>query len=453
MPPQRFLCLLSTLSLGAGCVGDAPGGSTTPADAMEPGPRDPQPTMPLLQSIATGGFRAIAPYTNIGGRALMVRTLDGNTNLSISITGVSPTVMYTAHLHAAPCQFAGGGHYKIDPAVTTTVETNELWLKGTSTDGGVVTSLASFTHKARGDALSVVIHDPNSATPGAKMACADLVADEPERLDFAGNVAPFAAAMTIDQTITGTIAAVRTSGGTSFALSLAGLDPAALGYESHIHAQPCEVTAADGHYKLDPTVATTGTPAIDQPNELWLTVTAGAATATSTLQSGHSTRSDAQAIVLHRVTDNATVPPTAIKVACANLARMQEALALETSGAAAALPDAGGMALSGTASLTRKVSGVTEVSVTMTGLAPKTTYMAHVHDLPCSSTPPGGGHFKFDKAITEVIETNELWLTLVSDSQGDAGDLTWSANVADASAQSVVVHAGDGSRLACFDLR
>jgi hypothetical protein len=311
-----------------------------------------------------------------------------------------------------------------------------------SDDKGVLVASAAFSHVARGEALSVVVHDPVSS---AKIACADLLADEPAVMNLTGTLAPFAAATTTDQTITGALTAQRTAGGTSFALSLSGLDPAALGYVSHVHNEPCGVTDAGGHYELDPIVAVS-----DQSNELWLAVTAGGPTASSSLASGHTIRTDAQAVVLHRQADN-LVPPTMLKVACTNIVRTEPTLPFATTGTATAIP-VGSLDVYGTATLTRKLSGVTEVALTITGLEPSSKFMAHVHDQPCSADPPGGGHYKFDKTITDSVETNELWLTVDADTSGTAGALTWSANLAEADAQSVVVHSGDGGRIACFDL-
>ncbi len=38
--------------------------------------------------------------------------------------------------------------------------------------------------------------------------------------------------------------------------------------------------------------------------------------------------------------------------------------------------------------------GVTKVVVRVRGLDPDTTYPAHVHNQPCSATPPGGSHYQ-----------------------------------------------------------
>ena len=442
----RWLILVLILALTPACivgVGDPPvgddDGSGSGSGTMQP----PQPTTPLIDSLANGVFKPIAPYTNIAGQALLVRKLDGSTDVSVALTGVGQNVMYTAHVHAAPCQFAGGGHYKIDPAVVDVLETNELWIKGKSNPTGVLATDASFTHLARGEALSVVLHDPMG---GAKMACADLISDDVASQDFQGTIAPFAAAAANDQTTTGTIAVKRTATGTSFTLMLSGLDKAAPAYGSHIHAEPCEVATGGGHYKIDPTVVDTL-----ETNEIWLPITgyATAGTATATVNVPFGARTDAQSIVVHRTV--ATTPPTTPKVACANLKRMTPKMPLETTGAAITLAGANGAPLTGTAIMTRKLTGVTEVAVVMTGLTPDTQYQAHVHNAPCA-VENGGGHYKFDRTITEALASNEMWFDMTADAKGAAHDSMWVAKTAAADAQSLVVHS-EMSRIACFDLQ
>lgn len=418
------------------CTG---GNLGSPPEDAEAG-TDPQPTNVVLHSVAGGAFKAMAPYTGIAGRALMVRRLDGKSELSIELTGTMPSVMYTAHLHAAPCQYAGGGHYKIDPAVADVIETNELWLRGTSSPTGVLMSEGSWSHATRGEALSIVLHDPAG---GAKMACADLLENNVETVELAGTVTPFAQATGIDMTITGMTQATRTSGGTTFTVNLSGLERSSV-YESHIHAEPCAVTAAGGHYKLDPTVVAT-VPA----NELWPAVRSSAAGASmSTLQTPHVIRTDAQSFVVHRVISDTNKP----KVACAELARTTSRSSLQTSGNAIPLAAAGGLSLTGSAIMTRKLTGVTEVALVMTGLTPHTKYAAHVHDRSCA-VENGGGHFKFDPTIMEALPENELWFELATDAEGTAHDSTWVSKLAGASAASLVVHAPDNARLACFDLQ
>jgi hypothetical protein len=268
--------------------------------------------------------------------------------LSFAATGLTPSTLYTAHLHAAPCRFQGGGHYKIDPLVADVAEANELWVRGTSSAAGALLAEGSFAHVTRGEALSIVVHDPMG---GAKVACADLVEDEVATLELSGTLAPFAAAATADMMVRGSIKITRTAIGTSFTLDLAGLDPAAVGYGTHIHAEPCAVATGGGHYKLDPTVV----DAIET-NELWLSVTNYAAgIALSNLDSTHVTRADAQSIVLHRTITDVNKP----KIACADLTRRTAGLPLESSGGATELPAAAGMSIGGTALMRRKLTGVT----------------------------------------------------------------------------------------------
>jgi hypothetical protein len=423
-------------------VGDAPEGDDVGSGSDEPGPA--QPNTPTIDSVANGVFKPIAPYVNIAGQALLVRKLDGKTDLSMALTGVGQNVLYTAHLHAAPCQYgAGGGHYKIDPAVADVIETNELWIKGKSSPTGVLAADASFDHMARGEALSVVIHDPMG---GAKMACADLISDDVASQDFEGTVAPFAAAGPTDQLTKGSITVKRNATSTSFTLSLTGLDQAAIAYATHIHNQPCEVITGGGHYKLDTSVIDT-----IEANEIWVPVTdyATAGTSTATITVPHSTRTDAQSIVLHRTIT--VTPPNVPKVACANLKRMTPKMPLENTGSAIALPGANGASITGTAIMTRKLTGVTEVAVVMTGLTPSAKYQAHVHNTPCS-VENGGGHYKFDRAVAEVIAGNEMWFDLVADSKGAAHDSMWVNKVAAADAMSLVVHS-EAARIACFNLQ
>src|SRR5262249_34149406 len=130
--------------------------------------------------------------------------------------------------------------------------------------------------------------------------------------------------------------------------------------------------------------------------------------------------------------------------------RTTEKVALETHGTAIPLPAAAGMTLNGTASMTRKLTGVTEVVVAVFGLAPGMNYAAHVHNQPCSADS-GGSHYEIDKAAAAGPE-NEITLALVANAEGSASASTFTAHMVDADAESVVFHASDGSRLVCFDL-
>lgn len=122
-------------------------------------------------TFASGEFGPLTGYVDIGGDGYMARHFDGSTELYAAVYGLKANVAYTAHLHVAACAANAGGHYKIDPTVTTTMEANELWLHGTSSGAGLVFMRAVFPHRTRAEAQSIVVHDPAN---GAKMACADL---------------------------------------------------------------------------------------------------------------------------------------------------------------------------------------------------------------------------------------------------------------------------------------
>ena len=132
---------------------------------------------PAPMVIMTGTFEALpdGALLNLTGTAEIVRRNGGGTELSVSLSGtLVATTVYPTHLHDRPCDDdAGGAHYKIDPNVSGTVESNELWpMIMTDAAGGTGTGMVtSATHIARGEAWSVVVHDPDT---NARLACAHL---------------------------------------------------------------------------------------------------------------------------------------------------------------------------------------------------------------------------------------------------------------------------------------
>lgn len=425
-------------TVGVGSVNQDPGDDDD--DGTDPGD-DPPPTDPVVRSILTGTFSPLAGYTGIGGRAQMVRWLDDTTSVDVQIRGLTPGLAYTAHVHASSCAYQGGGHYKIDPAVIDALPENELYIQMTATADGIGATEVSYDHLTRGEALAVVIHDPAN---GNKMACADLMPDDEGAVEATGTIAPFALAEAGDQNIGGSVTMMRDGTGTHVSLSLTGLTQA-LTYGAHIHAEPCEVTDGGGHYKMDPTV-------VDpiETNELWPAVTAidAGGAMSSTLDSAHRARYDAQSLVVHRVVDAATKP----KVACANLTRTSWPN-LATAGDAQTMASgtSAGLTITGSATMSRTLAGITQVTLNANGLAADTDYMAHVHNLPCS-VQDGGSHYKFDTAVADPVETNEIWLTLSTDASGAATDNVWVNHLARGEAQSIVIHDADKNRLACYDL-
>jgi hypothetical protein len=137
---------------------------------MVDGPQTTGFTIDELPTLSGGPFTALAPYQDIDGQAFMTRE-GGSTEVYLAVDGLKADLGYTAHVHVAPCAASGGGHYKIDPNVAMTAESNELWIRGRSSLAGTMFSQAQFAHRTRADAKSIVVHDPIN---GAKMACADL---------------------------------------------------------------------------------------------------------------------------------------------------------------------------------------------------------------------------------------------------------------------------------------
>ena len=102
------------------------------------------------------------------------------------------------------------------------------------------------------------------------------------------------------------------SGSTIVSLNVKGLTPGGT-YASHVHAQPCAVGAADGHYKHDPTGPAT------PPNEIWPGggpfVANGGGNASGQAVASFTAGPSAVSVVVH---DLSLVAP-ANKVACADL--------------------------------------------------------------------------------------------------------------------------------------
>jgi hypothetical protein len=431
---------------GAGAGGEAgssgAGGEAGSSGAGGEGGGDPSA---VLHSILRGTFAPLPSYSGqpLSGEALLYRTLDGSTLVSIQVLGLQATTLYPSHVHNQPCAVLAGAHYLLDPAAPA-AESNEIWLSVlTNADGISVSEKLVPTHVARGDALSVVVHDPAAAN--AKMMCADLTVGSDGELSARGTFAPFAAAEAGDQSISGTVELVRSSSGTKVTLAVTGLDPAA-NFDCHVHALPCGVTSAGGHYKLDPSNAATL-----ESNELWPELgdtSDGAANGITSF--AHRARLDAQSVVIHRESSGTTP-----KVACADLA-VDDYPDVTLQGTSVRLPAATPdyPELTATAQLVRGLDGTTRVQLAATGLMPNATYPAHVHNLPCA-VQSGGGHYLRDKGAP-ATESNELWLPLSANQQGAANAEVVAVHVASADARSIVIHDPDsepaGARLACIDL-
>lgn len=413
----------------------------TPAGyTIDPPPLADRP----IDALLAGRFGGYGDYRGITGRAQLVRHADGSTSVQLYADGLEAGVDYGVHVHALPCDISqGGGHYKIDPTVDDVIAENEIWPRFTTNDAGVGTATITVAHRARGDAQSVVIHDP--LADNTKMACADLRAPDDGSWSAAGTLAPFAYASEADGPIAGTATLEVTSAGTRVDLSVSGLRPDRA-YGAHLHDLPCHVADGGGHYKIVPTIADT-----EPDNELWPSVAPDAdGAATATLSSPHPVRASAQSIVIHRV-DGDESP----KVACATLVR-RDYPALETTGRGALLQEAidrGYAALTAEARLTRKLDGTTEGFIAVQGARPNQVYPVHLHAYSCA-VDVGGGHYKIDPAVPGPVPDNELWLDIRTDANGNGVQIGTLPVLARPEATAYVIHdaAEDGARIACIDL-
>ncbi len=96
----------------------------------------------------------------------------------------------------------------------------------------------------------------------------------------------------------------------------------------------------------------------------------------------------------------------------------------------------------GDAELTRSDGGTT-VSLSVTGLEPKTEYMAHLHTGGCDQADPGGPHFQFKKGGSEE-PPNEIHLEFTSNAAGEGeGEASSKREVPLGEAGSVVIHTAE----------
>ncbi len=417
-------------------MGDAGDGSAPETD----GGSEAMPA--ALLSIQTGVFELVGEPGDAGtaeasGVAQLLRTEAGDTIVQIQVTGLSPETQYGSHLHALPCDVnVGGGHYLIDPEADPGAA-NEIWPAFTTDAEGIGHGRATAVgHVVRGDAQSVVVHSP----AGDKLLCADLVSDEDGPVTYEGEFAPFAAADATEDGVMGAVVMVVSEDGTQIQVELSGLDPDGE-YSAHVHAMSCDITEANGHYKIDPSEADTVAE-----NELWPEVVPdGDGAVSSELESDHVARGDALSVVVHRAGG---------KVLCADLMRTTSWPDAITVGSAeafdiAAERDVGDLAAEAT--MVRSLSGETSAEIVVDGLAADSTYPIHVHNRPCDIAN-GGGHYVLDETVDGVVEENEIWLSLTTDGDGAAEQSASVVHTARPEAQSIVIHDGDGERLACIDL-
>lgn len=108
----------------------------------------------------------------IGGVAVMVRS-DDRTVVKVRVSGLDANTTYPTHVHNAACSATppGGGHYQheVGGAVDAV---NEMWPVVTTDDLGRGRGFAIHDHRARPDAMAIVIHYPPDTS--IRLACLDL---------------------------------------------------------------------------------------------------------------------------------------------------------------------------------------------------------------------------------------------------------------------------------------
>jgi hypothetical protein len=98
----------------------------------------------------------------------------------------------------------------------------------------------------------------------------------------------------------------------------------------------------------------------------------------------------------------------------------------------------------GEAELTRAGGGTT-VSLSVTGLEPRTNYVAHLHTGGCDQADPGGPHFQFEQGGSDE-PPNEIHLEFTSNAAGEGeAEASSKREVPVGEAGSVVIHLADES--------
>jgi hypothetical protein len=104
----------------------------------------------------------------------------------------------------------------------------------------------------------------------------------------------------------------------------------------------------------------------------------------------------------------------------------------------------------GQATMVRTADGKTIVTVSVRGLAPSTSYGAHVHARACADGF-AGSHYKHDPA-GPAAPPNEIWPAFTTNEAGVGNGRATAAWLVRPEATSVVVHAPGGAKIACADL-
>ncbi len=129
--------------------------------------------------MTSGEFHTLPGGAGLGfdvdGAAVMLRIGD-RTFVRVHVRGLDGNLTYPAHVHNAPCSGtpAGGSHYQHEAGIGPDFvnDVNEIWPVVTTNPTGRGHGSAWHGHRARTDAMSVVIHYPPDTS--VRLACADL---------------------------------------------------------------------------------------------------------------------------------------------------------------------------------------------------------------------------------------------------------------------------------------
>ena len=101
--------------------------------------------------------------------------------------------------------------------------------------------------------------------------------------------------------------------------------------------------------------------------------------------------------------------------------------------------------ISGHARMVRTAGGQTLTTVQARGLAANTSYGVHVHNAACAAG--GGGHYQHGD------DAQEIWPDFTTNAAGHGKGFAANDFTARPEAQAIVIHDGDGARIACADLQ
>ncbi|MCA9538017.1 MAG: hypothetical protein KC620_03980 [Myxococcales bacterium] len=275
--------------------------------------------------------------------------------------------------------------------------------------------------------------------------CAFLEEDVPEDWVARGHFYPFADASAADGAITGTVEVEHKNDTAFVTVALSGLDPMRT-YAAHLHTLPCQSDDGGEGYLVKP-----GREDLGRRNEVWPAVVPRAdGTSLGRAIVGGVLRSDAQSVVVHRLSDGDEPA-----VACANLTRTRHVpliteAEMHVTPTGAARPYSSAEAK---ATMVRQLDGTTRISLDVTGLPPGGTYPAYLGDTLCKLTYfDGPKPYRIDRSITEPDPSNEVWLPLTPRRNMHASAAVVVPAVLRADALSIIISAADDPEQPLFCL-